>query len=370
LLGWGFSWRAWHRRSGQAQSASSLTSQPLSGEGPKASAFCDLLPIPAVLLDRGGRIYHANRVAHSTFGDALGAVIRHPAVQSVLTTLTPETGVVTRVELDVPVRRIVQVTFRKWSERFASDIGWTEGVLAVLDDCSEVEVVDRMRADFVAYASHELRTPLASLIGFIETLQGPASDDPAAQQQFLAIMAAQAARMERLIERLLYLSRVQRLEHMRPSEMVAAQDIMDRVLEDSQILIRSSEARLIIMPTDEDLFFPADEDQIVQVLLNLVENALKYAGPKIEIRVGITADNGKGVEITVADNGRGVETQHVPRLTERFYRVEGRVTASQSGTGLGLAIVKHIVDRHGGRLRIESAPGKGMTCRIWLPRAG
>lgn len=346
-----------------------LTPKPTHGEGPRASAFCDLLPIPAVLLDQGGRIYHANRVAHSTFGDALGAVIRHPAVQSVLATLTPETGVVTRVELDVPVRRIVQVTFRKWSERFANDIGWVDGVLAVLEDCSEFEVVDRMRADFVAYASHELRTPLASLIGFIETLQGPASDDPAAQQQFLAVMAAQAARMERLIERLLYLSRVQRLEHMRPNDMVAAQDIMDRLLEDSQILIRSSEARLILLPTDEDLFFPADEDQIVQVLLNLVENALKYAGPDIEIRVGIVADNGKGVEISVADNGRGVDTQHVPRLTERFYRVEGRVTASQTGTGLGLAIVKHIVDRHGGRLRIESAPGKGMTCRIWLPKA-
>lgn len=322
-----------------------------------------------MLLDQGGRIYHANRVAHSTFGDALGAVIRHPAVQSVLATLTPETGVVTRVELDVPVRRIVQVTFRKWSERFASDIGWVDGVLAVLEDCSEFEVVDRMRADFVAYASHELRTPLASLIGFIETLQGPASDDPAAQQQFLAVMAAQAARMERLIERLLYLSRVQRLEHMRPNDMVAAQDIMDRLLEDSQILIRSSDARLILLPTDEDLFFPADEDQIVQVLLNLVENALKYAGPDIEIRVRIVADNGKGVEISVADNGRGVDSQHVPRLTERFYRVEGRVTASHTGTGLGLAIVKHIVDRHGGRLRIESAPGKGMTCRIWLPKA-
>lgn len=138
----------------------------------EAPAFCDLLPIPAVLLDQGGRIYHANRVAHSTFGDALGAVIRHPAVQSVLATLTPETGVVTRVELDVPVRRIVQVTFRKWSERFASDIGWVDGVLAVLEDCSEFEVVDRMRADFVAYASHELRTPLASLIGFIETFRG------------------------------------------------------------------------------------------------------------------------------------------------------------------------------------------------------
>ncbi|GBQ85452.1 sensor histidine kinase [Asaia krungthepensis] len=328
-----------------------------------------MLPIPAVLLDSGGRIFHANRVAHSIFGDALGAVIRHPAVQSVLSTLTPETGVVTRVELDVPVRRIVQVTFRQWPERFASAIGWHEGVLAVLEDCSEFEVVDRMRADFVAYASHELRTPLASLIGFIETLQGPAADDPAAQQQFLAIMAAQAARMERLIERLLYLSRVQRLEHMRPHDMVAAQDLMDRLLEDSQILIRSSEARLVLMPTDEDLFFPADEDQIVQVLLNLVENALKYGGPDIEIRVGIVADNGKGVEISVSDNGRGVDSQHVPRLTERFYRVEGRATASQSGTGLGLAIVKHIVDRHGGRLRIESAPGRGMTCRIWLPKA-
>jgi len=343
-----------------------VNTQP--GEAPKAPVFCELLPIPAVLLGAGGRIFHANRVAHAVFGDALGAVIRHPAVQSVLATLTPETGVVTRVELDVPVRRIVQVTFRKWPERFASAIGWEEGVLAVLEDCSEFEVVDRMRADFVAYASHELRTPLASLIGFIETLQGPAADDPAAQQQFLAIMAAQAARMERLIERLLYLSRVQRLEHMRPHDMVSAQDLMDRLLEDSQILIRSSDARLILLPTEDDLFFPADEDQIVQVMLNLVENALKYGGPAIEIRVGITAENGKGIEITVADNGRGVDSQHVPRLTERFYRVEGRATASQSGTGLGLAIVKHIVDRHGGRLRIESAPGKGMSCRIWLPR--
>ncbi|GBQ14326.1 sensor histidine kinase [Swaminathania salitolerans] len=321
-----------------------------------------------MLLDDGGRILHANRTARSTFGDTLGAVIRHPAVQSVLSSLTPETAVVTRVELDVPVRRIVQVTFRKWPDRFARSVDWEEGVLAVLEDCSETEVVDRMRADFVAYASHELRTPLASLMGFIETLQGPASDDPAAQQQFLAIMAAQAARMERLIERLLYLSRVQRLEHLRPHAVVAAQDLMDRLLEDSHILMRDSDARLVILPVEEELFFPADEDQIVQVLLNLVENALKYGGPGIEIRVGIVAEGARGVEIVVSDNGRGVDTQHVPRLTERFYRVEGRANAAQSGTGLGLAIVKHIVDRHGGRFRIESAPGKGMSCRIWLPR--
>ncbi|AOX17429.1 sensor histidine kinase [Kozakia baliensis] len=367
LVGWGVAWRAYWR----PIEAQVLLKPPSVEENPFSSPFilAELLPAPVVLLDPSGKIRHANREAHAQFGDSLGAVIRHPAAQSVLVAIKPEQSVTTTLELDVPVRRVVQASFRCWSSEFGGTHQWGEGVLCVLDDRSEAEAVDRMRADFIAYASHELRTPLASLSGFIETLQGPAADDPAAQQQFLAIMAAQAARMQRLIERLLYLSRVQRLEHLRPQEMVSVLDVMDRVLEESAVIMRNAEAELDLLPVEEDCFFQGDEDQLVQVLLNLIENAVKYGGDGVRIRVGAHLEIKGGVEFCVSDNGPGVDEMHVPRLTERFYRVERQKRAPQSGTGLGLAIVKHIVDRHGGRLRLKSGEGQGMTCCIWLPLA-
>ncbi len=330
------------------------------------------LPDCAVLLARNGSLRFANAEALAVFGDALGTIIRHPDVFAALQRLDAETVLATAdIVLDVPVRRVVRLVFRLVPEAL-SQAGVP--VLAILSDRSEKEAVERVRADFVAYASHELRTPLAALIGFIETLRGPAADDPAAQKQFLEIMATQAGRMQRLIEQLLALSRVEMTEHRRPRDEVDTAQVVARVRDESAPLCS---ARGIVLETEaHPVVFQGDEDQIVQVLLNLVENATKYAvtGKRVPVVSLVTSEGvvgGKdGVSFTVTDNGPGIEAQHLPRLTERFYRVEGGQGATAPGYGLGLAIVRHIVDRHDGRLFIDSVVGEGTRITVWLPVRG
>lgn len=371
VIGWAV--RAWRGQKGHEKKflTTSLVEdgRTVAASPMLPSALVELIPVPIVLLDMEGHLRHVNRTAKGLFGDSINAVVRHPAAQAVLAGLPREMIETTLLELDVPVRRVVRASFRRW-EKSMRAVGWDfDGVVMVLADHTEAAVVDRIRTDFVAHASHELRTPLASLTGFIETLQGPAANDPAAQQQFLAIMAGQAARMQRLIDRLLYLSRVQRLEHTRPQQMVSAGDITDRVLEETCVMMRNADASLTVEAPEDDIFFPADEDQIVQVLLNLTENAVKYGGSGVAITLSAQPSKRGGVVFAVVDDGEGIEPDHIPRLTERFYRVEKRGKVSPEGTGLGLSIVKHVVDRHGGRLTIDSAPGRGTRCSVWFPPA-
>lgn len=329
----------------------------------------DLLPDAAVLLDGHGAKRFANAEARDAFGDALGTIMRYPAVFSALSQLDGVT-VQARAEfvLEVPVRRVVRVDLRLLPEMLAAG---PIRVLAILSDQSERDAVERMRADFVAYASHELRTPLATLIGFIETLRGPAADDSVAQREFLGIMATQAGRMQRLIEQLLELSRAEMLEHRRPRGLVNAHSTIERVTEEMEGLCAERDVDLVVA-SSEEVYVPGDEEQIVRVLVNLVENAVKYApveGRRIRIAIHVeqrVLRGRPGVTLTVADNGAGIDAQHLPRLTERFYRVEGRRGAA-SGYGLGLALVRHIVDRHDGSFEIFSELGKGTQCDVWLP---
>ncbi|NHO31372.1 ATP-binding protein [Acetobacter fallax] len=332
----------------------------------------DFLPDCGLLLTRNGSLRFANTEALAVFGDALGTIVRHPEVFSALQSLNGEIVLATvDVILDVPVRRVVRLVLRLVPEKL-SQAGVS--VLAILSDRSEQDAVERVRADFVAYASHELRTPLAALIGFIETLRGPAADDPAAQKQFLEIMAAQAGRMQRLIEQLLTLSRVEMTEHRKPRGEVDAARAVARVRDESAPLC--SVRGIVLETAAEPLTFQGDEDQVVQVLLNLVENAIKYAStggrvPVVSLTMAESEVGGKeGVSFTVADNGPGIEARHLPRLTERFYRVEGGRGETAPGYGLGLAIVRHIIDRHDGRLSIESEVGRGTYCTVWLPVRG
>jgi two-component system phosphate regulon sensor histidine kinase PhoR len=235
-------------------------------------------------------------------------------------------------------------------------------------------MVERMRADFVANVSHELRTPLTSLIGFVETLRGPAADDPPAQQRFLGIMAEQGARMNRLIDDLLSLSRIELNEHQPPSDTFDLRELIGR-------LVASFEPRLVQrrnrMDVRVDATPPAvtgDADQIAQVLQNLLDNALKYGREDgtISLSTELSQPNGRwpsrpGLVIAVSDQGAGIAREHIPRLTERFYRVDKGRSRSVGGTGLGLAIVKHIVNRHRGQLAIDSEVGVGTTISVWLP---
>ena len=274
------------------------------------------------------------------------------------------------LRVPVPVPREVQAVVVPLD----SPLSGGGGVLAVLSDRSRERAVERMRADFVANASHELRTPLASLIGFIATLRGPAADDPPAQARFLEIMAEQAERMNRLIDDLLSLSRIEITEHQPPSGQVDLEGVMQRVLAGLQLAVAQRGVRLDWVPTRGLPRIPGDTDQLEQVAQNLLENALKYgrAGGVIRVVLDAAAAGDKwpsraGLVFSVCDDGPGIARQHLPRLTERFYRVDTGRSRAVGGTGLGLAIVKHIVNRHRGVLLIESEAGAGATFSVWLP---
>ena len=228
-----------------------------------------------------------------------------------------------------------------------------------------------MRADFVANASHELRTPLAALSGFIETLQGPARDDAKARQRFLAIMQEQAKRMARLIDDLLSLSRIELNAHRRPDTSVDLVPIVRQVVDSLQTLARDRGV-IVTVEAAPTLMVPGDHDELVRVFENLVENALKYGAPGKRVDIVLTVGPSDGepeAQVSVRDYGPGIAPEHLPRLTERFYRVDVRESRAQGGTGLGLALVKHILNRHRGRLSIESATGAGATFVVHLPTA-
>ena len=247
-------------------------------------------------------------------------------------------------------------------------------VLCLFQDRTQDMRHARMRTDFIANASHELRTPLSSIKGFIETLQGPARDDEAARERFLGIMQAQAERMQRLVDDLLSLNRIELNEHVAPTDLV---DLGEIAHETAESLAPMAEERGTVITTDLPARGPrvrGDRDQLIQAIGNLLENGLKYGGDgPVELsRAPATPDHPGMVGLRVRDHGEGVPAEHIPRLTERFYRVSVKRSRSQGGTGLGLAIVKHILSRHRGELSIESTPGEGSSFTLWLPveRAG
>ncbi|KXV24129.1 sensor histidine kinase [Gluconobacter japonicus] len=383
VAGWASAALAFRHRSIPQPVMPEYPASGLSLSLPDAPLPIEFFPGSVLLLDRLGAVLQANEEAVTQFGDSVGAILRHPAARSALSAalraepegaddLPPVCS--TTFTLDVPVPRTLHLSLRgipASQERH-------KRVLVVLSDRSEAQVLDRMRLDFVAHASHELRTPLASLSGFIDALRtGGSTMDEGTRQQFLDIMGQQSARLKRLIDRLLYLSRVQAHEHQRPRDVVDVADLMAIVL--GEVAPRFDEDGCTLnLALEDDLIIKADEDEMVQVLLNLIENALKYGRERgRDFSVTLFARRAPerddrwpedgGILLGVEDNGRGMEAHHLPRLTERFYRVVDNVEPAQQGTGLGLSIVRHILDRHGGRLRVASAPGRGTTCLVWLP---
>jgi two-component system phosphate regulon sensor histidine kinase PhoR len=343
-----------------------------------AQAIVDGLPDPLIAVDRQRRIVRTNRAAVALFGTMvpdrdLSTALRHPellaAIDSLLATsagnyVGPDQTAVSLVlsgapELDVMahVRRL---------PRAAAD-----GSLAliVLHDTTALRRAERMRADFVANASHELKTPIAGIMGFIETLRGPARDDAAARERFLGIMAEQAERMRRLVDDLLMLSRIEQHEHARPG---AAVDL-GRVLEGVRDLLQlKASSRKVTVELAVDPALPqavGDYDELTIVFQNLIDNAIKYAKPSTTVRVAARSVGADRLSVAVIDEGDGIPAAHLPRLTERFYRVDNARSRQLGGTGLGLAIVKHVVNRHRGRLDIQSTPGKGSVFTITLPAA-
>ncbi len=348
------------------------------GHNLSLAALLDLVPHPLLALDQDGTLRHINETAQKQIGDALPALLRNPALGQAIRTLPPGGTAQVDLQMDVPVHRTLRVSLRCELAAGSTPSVARRGLLMLsVQDRSEVEAVERMRSDFIANASHELRTPLASLIGFIETLQGPAADDAPARIRFLSIMSGQATRMRRLIDNLLSLSRIQMHEHERPSSLVSVAVIARRVADAHEPLMAASGHRLTVDIATGLPPVAADPDQLSQVLLNFLDNTVKYAarpdGPTSVVlsvepaRAGIDPQ-GDGVVMAVTDDGPGIAPHHVPRLTERFYRVEDG-PGGKVGSGLGLAIVKHIVGRHGGRLTITSTEGQGARFAVWLPRA-
>ena len=240
--------------------------------------------------------------------------------------------------------------------------------ILTLHDITGLKRAEQMRADFIANAGHELKTPLATLIGFIETLLGPARDDAAARERFLGIMQGQATRMARLVDDLLSLSRIELNEHVAPTARVALPPLVEHIAAAHELRAGERGIRLVLsLPADLPEVL-GDADELAQVFQNLLDNAIKYGRPDTQVSVAAEAGGGF-VRVAVIDQGEGIASDQLPRLTERFYRVDTARSRELGGTGLGLAIVKHILNRHRGRLEIDSALGVGSTFTVWLRAA-
>jgi len=338
-------------------------------------AVVSAMPDAALTLNAEGIIVHHNAAVADLFprvrvGQPMSSVTRSPELLAAIDS-THDAGDVTVVELQdrVPVQRRVSAILT--SLKFKEPTAGEPALLVTFRDITDQEKLAQMRADFIAHASHELRTPLASLRGFVETLQGPAREDAAARERFLGIMAAQAARMTRLIDDLLSLSRIEMHVHVPPRGIVELNDVVEFVAQSLEPVARSASIAIAVERLPTQACVRGDREELVQVFQNLIQNGIRYGRPGGHVNVRIARDvAGRGgpqrFSIAVQDDGQGIPPEHLPRLTERFYRVSVSASREKGGTGLGLAIVKHIVTRHRGELKIASTLGAGSTFTVLL----
>jgi two-component system phosphate regulon sensor histidine kinase PhoR len=337
-----------------------------------AEKLIGAMPAPAILVDSEARVLLANEPAGDALpalriGELLVLALRAPDVVDAIRRVAASGAAETALWSErAPIERLFQVDVAP----LASDAGEVVAMLLTLRDLTEARRVERMRVDFIANASHELRTPLASLLGFVETLQGPAQADARARARFLDIMREQGRRMARLIDDLLSLSRIEQKQHLRPAAEVDLAQVARHVADTLAPLARELAVELIL-DADAPVVVIGERDELLRVAENLIENAIKYgARPEGVSKVEVTAARrGKDGALIVRDHGRGIAPEHLPRLTERFYRVDPGQSRAKNGTGLGLAIVKHILNRHRGRLTIASRLGEGSTFTAFTPLA-
>ncbi len=334
------------------------------------AAVIDALPVPVLLIGPDDRVRAANDavtviLGPNLIGNHYITALRQPAVIAAIAQARQNS-----------TAQSVRYTGRDGDNDtfYRVAVGLAENDIVIsFEDQTAAEAAGQMRRDFVANVSHELRTPLTALLGFIETLGGAARDDPKARDRFLGIMAHEANRMTRLVDDLLSLSRVEEEERVRPRAKVDVTALLSSVIKGLEPQATDANVVVSLQTEGVDAMVPGDEGQLLQVFSNLVENAIKYgrAGghvtitvlpPKMHARL-----RGEAVQIIVADDGEGIAAHHIARLTERFYRVDNHRSRQVGGTGLGLAIVKHIVNRHRGRLLIESTEGKGTQISVFLP---
>ncbi|MDP2802230.1 MAG: ATP-binding protein [Phreatobacter sp.] len=356
-----------------ARRAARLTD--LSVEGLMAA-----LPVPAILLDpklvvRTHNARAATLLPSLRRGEPLTLSLRAPeVVEIVRRAVASNSPQVIDYSERVPVARWFSVEATPVAVTpEARDGGRADFILLSLRDLTEERRLEQLRADFVANASHELRTPLASVVGFIETIQGPARNDPDARERFLGIMLAQARRMSRLIDDLLSLSRIELNEHVQPVTVVDLVQLLRHVRDTLGPYAKAQGVSVEIEAGEATLPVKGDQDELIRLFENLVQNAIKYGaeGGRVDIALARENRNGRGAEavVSVRDHGPGIPTEHLPRLTERFYRVDIASSREKGGTGLGLALVKHILNRHRGRLAIESVQGEGATFTVRIEAA-
>ncbi|MCI5097597.1 MAG: ATP-binding protein [Rhodobacteraceae bacterium] len=340
--------------------------------------FLEAVPLPTLLVDQSERIIGANAEALTLLGQQIrgrhfATILRQPQVIEAIETCLRERDPRRTRHLG---NDGAQDTTFDVTCRYVRGIGAVKGGAAMLcfRDITDLEQAGQMRRDFVANVSHELRTPLTALMGFIETLRGAAREDPNARDRFLSIMEGEANRMNRLVGDLLSLNRVESEERVRPREEVDLKAQLESTLHSLQPVADGMETELVLAAPDDGVPITGDADQLRQVFTNLIENAIKYGRREGRVVVRLTCSDrdpavrGPAARIQVTDNGPGIDPLHLPRLTERFYRADSHRSRELGGTGLGLAIVKHIVNRHRGRLRVESELGQGSTFTVILPR--
>ncbi len=336
-----------------------------------ARALIDALPEPAILLRQDGEIVAFNAKARDLFGGLragshLSSATRSPQILDAVMVASPAQPVQTVMFSErIPVER-----------HMAATVSWLAPgrrtgalILLFLHDLTEQRRLDQLRADFIANASHEIKTPLASLLGFIETLQGAARHDEAARDRFLAIMAKQGERMARLIDNLMSLSRVEMQAHLKPRDTVFIGELVSQACDALEPMAAEANIQVEVRSSVDGAAVPGDRDELMQVFINLLHNAIKYGKPGGSVRVSlrrVQSGTAPAIEVAIEDDGPGIPRQHLPRLTERFYRVPGQTALEKGGTGLGLAIVKHVVNRHRGELRIVSEEGAGSRFTVLL----
>ncbi|MGH6899429.1 MAG: sensor histidine kinase [Geminicoccaceae bacterium] len=344
------------------------------------AALLDALPDPLLLVGPGRVVANANRAA--------GQLLGHDPVAKPLETSLRDPGVLAAVDEALAGHGEAQLTLQlpgPPARAFGVQIVPVQlrartAALLGLRELTEQLMIERMRSDFVANASHELRTPLAALSGFIETLSGPARDDPEAQARFLETMGAEARRMTRLVNDLLSLSRIESIEHQPPGDRVDPIECLEAVTATLRPYAERRAVELQLHRPGRTAPILADRDQLIQLMTNLVDNAIKYGGEGKQVVIACehlaAAPHGAGplsgrpaVRVVVEDRGPGIARQHLPRVTERFFRIDPARSRQLGGTGLGLAIVKHIVRRHRGHLAIASKLGEGTTVSVYLPAA-
>ncbi|MEM8973577.1 MAG: ATP-binding protein [Pseudomonadota bacterium] len=339
------------------------------------SVIIDAIADPAVVLDEAGLVVHHNPPVVDLYprvrvGTPVTMLSREPDLLSAIDNVRNTNERIT-VQLHdrVPVTRRMSAIITRINVEDSRPGG--PAILIMLRDLTDQEQYAQMRTDFIAHASHELRTPLASLKVIVETLQGPARDDPEKRERFLSMMLVQATRMSQLIDDLLSLSRVEMRAHLPPRDSLEVGELAEAVVQSLEPLAESHQISLKLGNMECPVNVRGDREEIAQVLQNLVQNAIRYGRPDGTAEISVSrhtnpATGQEQVHIAVKDNGIGIPPEHIPRLTERFYRVSAVDSRAKGGTGLGLAIVKHIVTRHRGELEIISEVGKGSTFTVIL----